>query len=263
MLVYDASDGKLVRVSVPHVARARRSTRNGRGLDVDDDGEGLRRGRCGGASASRTSRRPGSGILVEVEEDGGEQVLVWLELGASAWQPWSNGAGARRHGRWSRFRPGAAWRRLAAGDRDALAPLMERHYRRLYRIALSYLRDPDDALDAVQETFVKAFQNAARWDGAPRRVPGSRASRSTSRSTATGARRRRRATFSAARDGEATTTRRWPRDEPSPERGWSGRELGAAHRGRAAGAAGAAARRLRPAPLRGDEPGGDRGQRWA
>jgi RNA polymerase sigma-70 factor (ECF subfamily) len=56
--------------------------------------------------------------------------------------------------------------RLAAGDREALAPLMERHHRRLYRIALGYLRQPDDALDVVQETFVKAFVHAARWDGA-------------------------------------------------------------------------------------------------
>jgi RNA polymerase sigma-70 factor (ECF subfamily) len=53
--------------------------------------------------------------------------------------------------------------RLAAGDRDALGPLMERHHGRVYRIAYSYLRNADDALDAVQETFVKAYQNAARW----------------------------------------------------------------------------------------------------
>jgi RNA polymerase sigma-70 factor (ECF subfamily) len=61
--------------------------------------------------------------------------------------------------------------RLAAGDREALAPLMERHYRRLYRIALSYLRHPEDALDVVQETFVKAFQNASRWDASAEAAP--------------------------------------------------------------------------------------------
>jgi len=61
--------------------------------------------------------------------------------------------------------------RLAAGDREALTPLMERHYRRLYRIALSYLRQPDDALDVVQEAFVKAFQSASRWDGSAEAGP--------------------------------------------------------------------------------------------
>jgi len=55
--------------------------------------------------------------------------------------------------------------RLASGDRDALAPLVERHYRRLYRIALGYLREREDALDVVQEAFVKVFQAASRWDG--------------------------------------------------------------------------------------------------
>jgi RNA polymerase sigma-70 factor (ECF subfamily) len=59
----------------------------------------------------------------------------------------------------------ALMERLARGDADALGPLMERHHRRIYRIALAYLRNPDDAMDAVQETFVKAFQNAHRWEG--------------------------------------------------------------------------------------------------
>jgi RNA polymerase sigma-70 factor (ECF subfamily) len=53
--------------------------------------------------------------------------------------------------------------RLVAGDREALSPLVERHYRRLYRIALSYLRDPDDALDCVQEAFVKVVERAGSW----------------------------------------------------------------------------------------------------
>jgi RNA polymerase sigma-70 factor (ECF subfamily) len=61
--------------------------------------------------------------------------------------------------------------RLAAGDRDALQPLMERHSRRVYRIALAYLRSPDDAMDVVQETFVKAFRSAARWDPASEVAP--------------------------------------------------------------------------------------------
>jgi RNA polymerase sigma-70 factor (ECF subfamily) len=71
--------------------------------------------------------------------------------------PWSNASGMEPSDR-------DLMARLVAGDRDALDPLMERHHRRLYRIALGYLRDPDLAKDVVQETFVKAFQNASRWD---------------------------------------------------------------------------------------------------
>lgn len=71
--------------------------------------------------------------------------------------PWSNAAGMEPSDR-------ELMARLVAGDQGALDPLMDRHHRRLYRVALGYLRDPDLALDVVQETFVKAFQNASRWD---------------------------------------------------------------------------------------------------
>jgi RNA polymerase sigma-70 factor, ECF subfamily len=55
--------------------------------------------------------------------------------------------------------------RLARGDREALAPLVERHHRRLFRIAFGFLRNADDAEDAVQETFVKLIERAGSWDG--------------------------------------------------------------------------------------------------
>jgi RNA polymerase sigma-70 factor (ECF subfamily) len=74
-------------------------------------------------------------------------------------EPWSNGAAPSMP-----VSDRDLMRRLAQGDREALSPLMERHSTRVYRIALSYLRDPDEAQDALQDTFVKAFQNAARWD---------------------------------------------------------------------------------------------------
>lgn len=54
--------------------------------------------------------------------------------------------------------------RLQAGDEDALSPLMARHERRLYGIAYGYLRNPEDALEVVQDAFVKLFQQSARID---------------------------------------------------------------------------------------------------
>jgi RNA polymerase sigma-70 factor (ECF subfamily) len=113
--------------------------------------------------------------------------------------------------------------RLAAGDREALTPLMERHYRRLYRLALSYLRNQDDALDAVQETFVKAFQKAARWDGASEAGPW--LSRITINLAIDRYRRdkRRQATFTPLAEGDhddAVAT-----GDPSPERRTFGLEL--------------------------------------
>src|SRR3954469_17698987 len=125
--------------------------------------------------------------------------------------------------------------RLAAGDRDALAPLMERHHRRLYRVALSYLRHPDDALDAVQETFVKAFIHAPRWDGAADVAPWLTRIAVNQSIDIYRRSRRRRAAEETLDDG-AGRSRPLAVDDPSPERRILGREIGervgAALRGR-------------------------------
>jgi RNA polymerase sigma-70 factor (ECF subfamily) len=114
--------------------------------------------------------------------------------------------------------------RLAAGDREALAPLMERHYRRVYRIALSYLRNPDDALDAVQETFVKAFQKADRWDGSTDAGPWL-ARVAVNQSIDRWRRiRRRQATFTALGEGDHEES--LADTSPSPHRQVAGREMG-------------------------------------
>ena len=114
--------------------------------------------------------------------------------------------------------------RLAGGDRDALGPLMARHYQRLYRIALSYLRNPDDALDAVQETFVKAYQNAARWDGSSEAVPWlTRIAVNHSIDRYRRA-RRRRATFEPMGESDHDETK--ATGAPSPEQRVAGQEIG-------------------------------------
>jgi RNA polymerase sigma-70 factor, ECF subfamily len=116
--------------------------------------------------------------------------------------------------------------RLARGDREALGPLMERHHRRLYRLALSYLRDADEALDAVQEVFVKAYQNASRWDVGSEVGPWlTRIAINHSIDRYRRGRRRLAAETplddeAADRDGRLTNA------DPSPERRVLGREVG-------------------------------------
>ena len=114
--------------------------------------------------------------------------------------------------------------RLAAGDRDALAPLMERHYQRLYRIALSYLRQPDDALDAVQETFVKAFQNANRWDGSMEAGPWLSRVAINQSIDRWRRNRRRRATFAPLEEGDHELS--LADGAPTPDHRVHGREVG-------------------------------------
>ncbi|HKI87209.1 MAG TPA: sigma-70 family RNA polymerase sigma factor [Thermoanaerobaculia bacterium] len=50
--------------------------------------------------------------------------------------------------------------RVAAGEVDEFATLVERHQERLYRLCRRMLRDEAGAEDAVQEVFVKLFRKA-------------------------------------------------------------------------------------------------------
>jgi RNA polymerase sigma-70 factor (ECF subfamily) len=54
--------------------------------------------------------------------------------------------------------------RLARGEDKALNDLMERHGQKLFHYLLRSLQDEDDAADLAQETFVRVFQNSARFD---------------------------------------------------------------------------------------------------
>ena len=56
---------------------------------------------------------------------------------------------------------------LGSGDGDAAAAFVRRFQRRVYGLALTMLHDPDLAEDVAQETFVRAWRNAAAYD--PRR----------------------------------------------------------------------------------------------
>lgn len=58
----------------------------------------------------------------------------------------------------------AVLRRVARGDQAALAELIRRHQSRLYQVAYRLLRDPLEAEDALQEVFLKVYDNAHRFE---------------------------------------------------------------------------------------------------
>lgn len=57
----------------------------------------------------------------------------------------------------------ALLRRVSQGDQRAFTELMKRHQDRVYRLALRLLRQTQEAEDAAQEVFLKAYQNADRF----------------------------------------------------------------------------------------------------
>jgi len=56
-------------------------------------------------------------------------------------------------------------RRAKAGDHQAFRLLFERHNRRAYVLAMGVVRNSEDALDVVQEAFIKAHRYLPRFEG--------------------------------------------------------------------------------------------------
>ena len=52
------------------------------------------------------------------------------------------------------------------GDRDAFRTLFDRYHRRAYALAFGVLRHQDDALDVVQDAFIKAHKHLDKFEGA-------------------------------------------------------------------------------------------------
>ncbi len=52
------------------------------------------------------------------------------------------------------------------GDRDAFRTLFDRYHRRAYALAVGVLRHQDDALDVVQDAFIKAHKHLDKFEGA-------------------------------------------------------------------------------------------------
>ncbi len=53
--------------------------------------------------------------------------------------------------------------RVQAGDREAFMAVIRLYQRKVFVLAYSILRDREDALDAVQETFLKLYQKAGLY----------------------------------------------------------------------------------------------------
>jgi RNA polymerase sigma-70 factor (ECF subfamily) len=56
-------------------------------------------------------------------------------------------------------------KRIQAGDSAAFRALFDRYHRRAFAVAMGVVKNQDDALDAVQEAFVKVHKNIHKFQG--------------------------------------------------------------------------------------------------
>jgi RNA polymerase sigma-70 factor (ECF subfamily) len=105
-----------------------------------------------------------------------------------------------------------------AGDRVAFQSLVEQHSRDVFRLAFRITRNEMDAEDAVQETFLKAYQKLGGFDG--RSSFGTWLYRITANTSIDVLRRRRReeGRSDSLDDETAAPSRRLATDDPSPDR---------------------------------------------
>jgi RNA polymerase sigma-70 factor (ECF subfamily) len=54
---------------------------------------------------------------------------------------------------------------VARGDQTALRVLFSRHYSRIFRFALRFVKDHEDAKSVVNDTFLIAWQQASQFEG--------------------------------------------------------------------------------------------------
>ncbi|MGB3051828.1 MAG: sigma-70 family RNA polymerase sigma factor [Polyangiales bacterium] len=55
--------------------------------------------------------------------------------------------------------------RLQAGDTAAFRALFDKYHRRAFAVAMGVVKNEDDALDAVQEAFVRVHKNIHKFEG--------------------------------------------------------------------------------------------------
>ncbi len=55
--------------------------------------------------------------------------------------------------------------RVQAGDREAFRTLVQRHQRRAFAIAMSLVRDENDARELVQDAFLRVYKNLGSFQG--------------------------------------------------------------------------------------------------